>query len=238
MPWPLQLYMWGPIRNRILVRHDFYVEQVKKRALTNFKDQDIEAEARRHMESEYNAISRHADPDYIDQAQAAEWAQERGYAFYELLSDLRTQLHLSALAALFHRWEIELRNFIESELEHDVEAASARKVAWTGTLNEVLDILRQFGWDVAASDLFPKIDATRLIVNVHKHGKGPSLKELARTYPLYLSGPNGRENIEGIEPDMIDHEWLDLNQAQFDELAFNLRTFWEQFPERLWYPPR
>jgi hypothetical protein len=66
---------------------------------------------------------------------------------------------------------------------------------------------------------------------VHKHGKGQSLNELAASYPQYLRKPFGGLPIGSIMS--LDHEWLELSDSQFDDIATALREFWVSFPERL-----
>ena len=60
---------------------------------------------------------------------------------------------------------------------------AAAENAWR---RNVLDLLNDFGWDCRSLPSFSKIDACRLVVNVYKHGKGPSLEDLAKRYPEYL----------------------------------------------------
>jgi hypothetical protein len=146
---------------------------------------------------------------------------------------LKQQVILGALAGLYHQWEKELRDFIERELMHDVHKDEAMKLAWRGPITDVFDLLTEFGWEVRTRPFFPLIDACRLIVNVQKHGKGRSLEELNRDYPRYLRDPLGR-GLPTIIPDYLDHTLLTVSEEHFAEIAQALRTFWEEFPERLY----
>ncbi len=220
-----QLYMWSETRAHILKRHDFYVSQVKARVLSNFVD--IEGEATRFAEMEYERLCSIRGED-DDQGEAL----DRAESLCEQLHDLRKQMILGALAGCFHQWDKALREFLERELACTVEKKIARQYAWDC---DAFDLLKKFGWDCRADVFFPQIDACRLIVNVYKHGKGSSLERLAASYPVYVNAPKPRLGLRvSVVPKFLDHEWMEITEVQFDEMAHALRQFWECFPERLY----
>lgn len=228
-----QLYMWHGIRRLLLQRHDFYVAEVKRRVIRQFSD--IVGEAEHFGELEYARLS--SAPGYepndphAELAVMAEAATERAGSLYDLLSDLKKQMFRGALAGLYHQWDKDLRHFIERELRHNYGESFVQKIVWDAPVGSVFKMLREFGWDVTSSDFFPLIDACRLIVNVHKHGNGQSLRDLAERYPRYLNIPTtfgGKERIG----DGLKHEWLSVSSADFDAIANGLRAFWVAFPER------
>ena len=51
-------------------------------------------------------------------AAAAETAHEHGLEFYMLLSNMKTQTSLGAMASLYHQWDKDFRDFMERELSH------------------------------------------------------------------------------------------------------------------------
>lgn len=228
-----QLYMWQGVRQHILQRHDFYVEQVRTKVFSQFHD--IEGQAEAFANSEYDRLgSLPANCDDIDMSAIAELANDRAQELYGLLSDLNKQLVLGALAGVYHQWDKDLRDFIERELAHNYETDYVRKIVWDPNIGKVFDILDQFGWDVRAKAWFGDLEACRLIVNVYKHGKGRSLDELTRLYPIYLK--NILDEFGGIwatanrDP---NHEWLEVSDKEFENLVAALRTFWVEFPESL-----
>jgi hypothetical protein len=226
----LQLYMWVGQRRLILERYDFYVEQVKARVLAQF--QDVAGETERHSEAEYQRLGSLPGDEGSDMAEIAEIAADRAQTFYSLLSDLKKQMLLGALAGLYHLWDKELRDFVERELRNDNEPKEAYKAAWDPKGN-VLKKLAEFGWDCRSTGYFSRIDACRLVVNVYKHGTGPSLDELAARFPAYLDDGFTRGTWK-LAPGCLHHEWLSISEAQFDEIANALRQFWVEFPERLY----
>ena len=222
-----QLYMWSGKRDQILERHDFYIAQTRKRVLANFTD--IDGDAENFMRAEYDRLGAKFDHYPAD---VAEWVNERGQGYWALLHDLRKQTLLGALAGFFHQWDKELRDFLEGELSHNFEPKDVRQVAWSQNVKDIYDVLTEFGWDCRAGEFFTRLEACRLIVNVYKHGKGASLDQLAASFPEYRPHPFGPASASAFSG-APDHEWLEISEAQFDDLAKAIRSFWEVFPERL-----
>jgi hypothetical protein len=215
------------MKPHIVEKHDFYVTQIKERVIAQFKD--LEGDTDRYAEMEYRRLIGIAGDDNMDMADLAEMAHELAASHYELLSDLKEQVMLGALAGLYHQWEKELRDFIERELTTDSLAEQATKRAWSVSIMDIFRLLTDFDWDVLSEPFFPKIDACRLVVNVYKHGKGPSLNELRSKYPDYL-----HPRLSKPPSDYVDYQWLAISEQNFDEIARALRSFWIEFPERLY----
>jgi hypothetical protein len=223
-----QLYMGQPLRQRIMRRHDFYVAEIKRRVIAQFRD--IEGEAKHYFETEYERLGELPGDEHSDMEWIADAATDRAHAFYALLSDLKEQMILGALAGLYHQWDKDLREFIESELRHNYQQDFVAKIAWDSAVGNVFKILAEFGWDCTTTDFFTRIDACRLIVNVYKHGQGQSLSDLATRHPKYLDVPMKRPWSKNQH---LSHHWLSISDTVFDELADGLRAFWVAFPERL-----
>jgi hypothetical protein len=228
----LELYMWVGQRRLVLERHDFYVEQVKARVLAQF--QDVAGEAERHSEAEYERLGSLPGDEGSDMVEIAEIASDKGQVFYSLLSDLKKQMLLGALAGLYHQWDKDLRDFVERELRQHLKPTDAGKIAWDPNVGNVFDMLAEFGWDCRCAAFFRRIDACRLVVNGYKHGKGRSLDDLGTRYPEYLDDGFTKGTSWLLAPGYLDHEWLSISEPQFDEIADALRQFWVEFPERLY----
>jgi hypothetical protein len=227
-----QLHMTFGWRHHLIKRHNFLVEQMRGRILAQFAN--IEAEAEQYAEDEYVRIvsAPASEYDYRDMSDAAETANENSIEYYGLLDDLRKQATLSAVAGMYHQWEKELRKFVELEMRHYFKADAVKKHAWVKDVGNLFAILKELGWDCTALTSFSKIDACRLVVNVYKHGKGRSLDELNEKYPEYLNNPmRDFKLFDGH----LDHEWLEVSDAQILEFAAAIKEFWEKFPELLYW---
>ncbi len=220
--------MWIGTKAHLLERHDFYVAQIKTRVLSQF--QDIEGEAERYREMEYERLAELPGDEDSDMSAIADTAEDRGQDFYGLLADLKKQTILGALAGMYHQWEKDLRLFIERELRHAYEWETVQKIAWDANIGDIFKILEDAGWNVVSLNFFSLIDACRLIVNVYKHGKGTSLTQLSERYPEYLDVPSP---LSEFARRRLDHDWLSLTDVQFNQIADAMRTFWAAFPERL-----
>jgi hypothetical protein len=95
--------MYYRIREHILERHNFYVEQVQARILSQFPD--IEGEAEEYANSEYGRLAAAPAREDIDLSDLAEYAHERAIEHYGLLSDLKKQTLLSSIAGMYHQWD-------------------------------------------------------------------------------------------------------------------------------------
>lgn len=231
-----QLYMWRGTRAIFLERHRFYADQTRKRVLGQFSN--IEEEAQRYAADEYDRLGSipAGDDEGAGMDAIAEHAHEKGLSLYLLLNDLRKQTTLGALAGMYHQFEKDLRDFIERELTHTLPHAEATKLAWnSASIDKVYDILEEFSWPVRKQRWFPLLDSCRLVVNIHKHGKGASLMTLATKYPEYLEKPSGG-SIDVVTSDP-DYEDLDITETQFTAIEKAIEYFWQDFPERLYYPP-
>lgn len=230
MPAEPQLYMWNGLKEIVLTRHDFFVEQIKARVLGNFEN--IEAEADQKAEEVYEHLGSIPSWGEDDMSAAAETAFEAGYELYELLTDMRTQTMLGAVASLYHQWDKEFRHFLEHELCHTYDRDEVTKFCWRSPIGPLFDLLADFGWDVKQEAFYPQLDACRLIVNVYKHGKGGSLDDLAANYPQYLK--TSTQGLAGIAfLNVTDFKDLGVTLEEFDELANAIRSFWVNMPERL-----
>ena len=72
-------------------------------------------------------------------AAAAETAHEHGLEFYMLLSNMKTQTSLGAMASLYHQWDKDFRDFMERELSHAYEQSD---------INKLFDTVEEFGWPI------------------------------------------------------------------------------------------
>ncbi len=235
MPTELQLYLWSGARAIFLDRHTFYVTQLKSRLLAQFDD--LEQEADRFAEESFARMGRVVSYGETDPAEFAEAAYDEAVEHYLALVELRKQVLLGGLAGMYHQFDKQLREFIERELQHEVEPSWMERNLWAPPGDRVLDILEAFGWPVRSLPFYPQIEALQLVVNVYKHGKGRSLKELSEKYPDYVVDPVRAAGF-GHWRTALDHEWLTVTDVQLDAFAAAIRDFWQAMPERLTFEVR
>ena len=115
--------------------------QRKVRVLDCFDN--MEEEANRVAEEVYDRIGSAYSDGNGDMAAAAETALEHGQEFYMLLSDMKTQTTLGAMASLYHQWEKDFREFMERELPDTYDRDT--KSVWRSDINKLFDTLKSSG---------------------------------------------------------------------------------------------
>jgi hypothetical protein len=227
-------HMWEPFRQSLVDGHLFYVDQARKRLLSQFDD--IEAEADRAAEEWLEQSSRRFDPDRHDPGEFYEAANNAGIEFYQLLSDMREQTRLSVVGGMFHEWDKHLRDWLAREIQHWHRGDNAILKVWSADFGQIADLLESFGWNVRGADYFRTLDACRLVVNVYKHGEGKSLDELRNRFPEYLYDPFSGSGGAFSDTKYRDHTHLKVSDNQFQAFSDAILAFWRDVPEKVLEP--
>jgi hypothetical protein len=226
----IQMCSWS--RQEILDRHDFFIAEVRKRVFSQFIDVDGETDS--YADNEYRRLSSMPGSEHLDGGDISEIAIDRAQDFYCLLYDLKAQMLLGSIAGMYHQWEKELRRLLQIELSHDYDQKEVKSQVWKWTIDEVFEMLKEFGWNYKNFDHPSRLKACGLVVNVYKHGNGRSLNDLAKFYEEYINDPTSLSKDKSLfNPDYLDYRWLLVSETHFDEFAAALRAFWDDFPERL-----
>lgn len=226
------IYLNSMTRDLFLRKHAFFVKEVKARVLSQFVD--VEREAEEFMNQEYLRLGSRVGSGDVDMSHIADAASGNAEEFYALLYTMKMQLSLASLAALYHQWDKEFRDFMERELARGYDTKKIYELCWHPNIGHLFDVLKQLGWDVRNESFYRKMDACRLVVNVYKHGKGNSLDQLTAKYPIYLKTPfsDMPEAPEFLKIPRYDD--LKLSAEEFEDIADAFNSFWMAFPERLY----
>jgi len=223
--------MWRPIRQSLIKGHLFYVEQARKRLLSQFDD--MESEADRASEEWLEQRGRDFDPDRHDPGDIYEEAHYVGIEFYGLLSEMRDQTRLTVVAGMFHEWEKQLRGWLAREIERWHRGDSVALKVWSADFGEIAALLESFGWDLRSTDYFRALNVCRLVVNVHKHGEGKSLVDLTTKFPEYFDDPFKGADGALSKPKHRDHKHLKVSEDQFQTFSDAIVAFWRDVPENV-----
>lgn len=223
--------MWEPFRQSLIAGHLFYVNQARKRLLSQFDD--IKGEADKAAECWLEENGHYFDPDRHDPREFEERAYDASVEFYGLMCDLREQTKLSVVAGMYHEWDKHLRKWMTDEIRHwHIGGIVAEKV-WTADVGKLADLLESLGWRIRSQDYFSKLDACRLVVNIYKHGTGSSLNDLKQRYPEYLSDPLGHIGGAFSGMDYLDHTHLSVSDNQLQAFSDAIVAFWKDVPENI-----
>lgn len=223
--------MWEQHRKSLIAGHHFYVEQARKRLLSQFEN--IETEADKAAEDWLEQSSSRFDPDRHDPADFYEAANEAGIEFYGLLSDMRDQIRLSVVAGMFHEWDKQFRGWLVSEIHHWHRGDDVPLRIWKANFGEIVQFVEWIGWDIRNADYFRTLDACRVVVNVYKHGKGDSLDELKEKYAEYLPNPLSGFESTFLGKDHRDHTDLKVTEEQIHAFSDAIVAFWQAVPENI-----
>lgn len=223
--------MWEPFRQSLIKEHLFYVEQARKRLLSQFDD--IEAEAERAAAEWLEQSGQYFDPDRHDSIDFYEAANNVGIEFYGLLSDMREQTRLSVVAGMFHQWDKQLRQWLAREIQHWHRGGNATLKIWSAKFGEIANLLESFDWNFRSADYFRELYACYLVVNVYKHGEGKSLDELRNSFPEYLADPFNGFGGAFSDTKYRDHTHLTVSDNQFRSFSDAILAFWRDVPENV-----
>jgi hypothetical protein len=227
----LAFQMWEPMRQQWMAEHRFYVEQAKRRLLSQFDNIGVEAD---EASREYlKVISVRFDPDIDDPADVYESANDKEIEFYQLLSDMQERTRLGVIAGMYHEWDKKLRDWIVREVSVWHHGENAVKAIWSAEILAIFDLLRAFGFDARAVASYKRLDAMRLVVNVFKHGDGSSLDALKSLYPEFFHDPVAGISDSGVFWHFLDHTCMKVTDEQLDEFSEAILNFWTVVPKEI-----
>lgn len=223
--------MWEPHRQSLITGHLFYVEQARKRLLSQFED--IEGEADKAAECWLEANSGRFNPDFHDIDDFYEAAHDERVEYYQLLSDMRDRTRLSVIAGMYHEWDKQLHQWMVGQMRGWCSGDEFEKIVWKISLTDLADLVEPLDWAIRSKPYFAQLDASRLIVNVYKHGNGPSLEHLKCKYPEYLHNPVS-SLVGKTFLDTLSHEHLAVSDDQLQAFSEAIEAFWRDVPENIY----
>ena len=225
--------MWEPFRQSLIDSHLFYVDQARKRLISQFDD--IESAADKAADEWLERSKHRFDPDRDDPGSFYETANEVRIEFYGLLGGMRDQTRLSVVAGMLHGWDKQLRDWLVGEIKHWHSGDNIPLKVWSVDFGDIADLLESLGWKIRNASYFPVLDACRLVVNVYKHGEGKSFIDLKQNYPECLDAPfqSAGGAISGFE--YRDHTHLRVSDKQLQAFSDAIVAFWQGVPESI-YP--
>lgn len=226
--------MCSGFRSQLVEKHEFYVSQAKSRLLNQFTDETISKEADQIADESWKAKGRNFNPDYDDPTDGVEDAYQDGVWRYQLMTELRDSVRVNIIAGFFHEWEKNLRQWLVDEIRLWHHGEGTKLKIWKANFEELYELLECFGWDLKIAPWFAPLDSCRLVVNVYKHGDGPSLIRLDKAYPQFLVHPLA--DIFGEDSLLLDqksHEHMQVSDTDLDAFAYAITQFWKEVPENV-----
>lgn len=220
--------MWGGFREHLVASHAFFVAEARVRLLAQFNDASMTADADRFADAWLAKRAYRFDPDRDDPGADYEQAHDEGIEFYLRLEDLRKITQLSIIAGMYHEWEKQLRDWLAREMMRFAPGEHLRSAVWKETVGGIFDLLESLQWPLRSEPWFGDLHLCHLVVNVYKHGSGPSLTELTALAPRFSGQTPGHIHFM---TSALDHTNLKVDDGDIERFSDAIIAFWRAVPE-------
>jgi hypothetical protein len=218
-------YMWEPFRELLIQGHLFYVEQSKKRLLSQFDN--LEAEADKYAADWLNERDHLFDPHKHDPGDFQERAYDESLGFYQMLSDMRNRTILSIIAAIFHEWDKQLRDWLVKEVMHWHSGEAVKQAIWKVNFDDIIDFVDMALVKTKNTNHYLLLDKYRLLVNAYKHGEGDSFRELLSKHKEFFNPVFENQ----FEYGFFNYESIVVKDEHLDECSGAIVEFWKSIPQ-------
>lgn len=224
----IQIYFLEFFRNMYVESHKFYVDESKRRFLGSFKYFDTDFEAFEKSWLDKNLIEFEGESEEVFNY-AAELAKIN---YRENIDYLKQQTIFSIIAGMYHKWEVQLRDWLIENVALGEEREIFKKLLWKENIAFVFDFISSYGWDVKNQDFYKDLNICRMLVNVYKHGNGSSFDELLKHDFTFI---DEEVQIPLGENDINYWHFTDvkISEEHIDKFSSAIISFWSKFPERL-----
>jgi hypothetical protein len=209
------------------------VDTLRDRLLPAFSN--VEAEAKKKAEEEYDRLGSLPARENIDIADLAEKAFDAGLAHYQMMSGLRQGLQNMFAAALYHLFEQQVMLFHRREVL-DLAEAEDTKLFRQSVFR---DRLLRYAIDVKSFMSWPLIDELRLVANTVKHAEGDSAMELHSNRPELFVDPSlagmpfgdSKRLYRVFQPVMGEDIYVSLDDI--GRYANAVEQFWSELSDKM-----
>lgn len=227
--------LWTGKRTELIRQHDFRINECRH----TFEEP---SKAYKRAETQADEIYDSLSSVGVNPEDAHFEAMAAGLEMHEDVENNERLNRLGALSLAINEFEKAFRALMENELSQSYERTEIEAFCRHRPLKDLYRILEHSGWDLRSRPWFPMIECGCVVNNVLKHGPGHSLDRLAREFPHHLreywlvKGGKSDPVREALFATPVEKD-LDINVTEFDAIAAAIRSFWQEFPNRLKYEP-
>ncbi len=221
------LQMGGYFRELLIRSHKFYVEQAKKRLLSQF--QNIEEEAEKYSHEWLNQHSPMFDPDRYNADDFYDQATDEGLEHYQMLKDMQNRTRLSVISGMYHEWEKQLCGWLSKETDNWFIGNETKQAIGCINFSDLMDFLEGIGFQLKSTPCFASLDRCHLIVNAYKHGDGSAFKKIRKLHPEFIDTSINYSLLINVS----DLTEIVVSDAHVDEFSKAITDFWESVPENV-----
>lgn len=217
-------------RQRMLNAHNFYVEQAKKRLLSQF--QNIEKEADSYGEQYLDDAGKFFDPDRHDPSDIYEQAHDELCEFYHLLEEMQKNTLFSVIAGMYHEWDKQFRMWLTLQVSLWHSGNKLPEEIWSSSFQKIIELASTLGWIENQSTSIKSLELCSLIVNVYKHGNGISFNSIIEKHPYLLPTKSPELNkFYAHFKRKPDYTELGITEEHLEKFSAAIISFWKSIPE-------
>ena len=201
---------------------------------------NIEEEAKKIADEQYEEMGRYFNPDYHDAGDFAEQAWEKGLDYFEGMSLMGYNTKLMWCSTLYHFWEQQVRRFIYQEvnrthrfIDKNKKEIPFEKFCVRG-IDDIKEAFSDFNQNLEQLSSWEDINELRLLTNVIKHGAGWSATELEKLRPEFFNNAVLKINLLELYRNTLTNIVLSIQDEDFERYCNSLIKFWGELPERMY----
>src|SRR3546814_11359637 len=81
---------------------------------------------------------------------------------------------------MYHEWEKQLRDWLGKDMGELRLGKHTHAAIWRAVIGDIFDFLEMWQWPIRSRPYFHDLHLCHLVVNVYKHGAGPSFRSEER----------------------------------------------------------
>jgi hypothetical protein len=215
-------------RHVFAMQINYFCDAVETRFLPTFDD--LEEEADKVAEEEYDRLYDLADPDYFDDGDIAEQADDAGTDYYLSMEGVRQALLNLSVAALYHLFEQQCILFHRREVLDINERNDVSLIK----IKVFEKRLCSAGVNIRDLGAWQQIEELTCTANAIKHAEGKSSEKLRQMRPDLFRHPMAREETEVGSVSMspvfmpLAGEDIFLTVTDLNKYRKAVLDFWEQ----------
>lgn len=225
------LQMRSGFKETLISSHLFYIDQAKKKILSQFEDIENEANVEAGRWLTQRGVEIDPTLEYDESFYNLEASIKGGYL--DQLTIMMHQTRLSVVAGMIFEWEKQLRTWLVAEYKRLSYGEDKVKAIFNKNLDYLGKVLERHRCPVHDTTYFKKIAACHTVVNAYKHGNGKSFDDLKTLYPEYLQDPwQGGDFSPSIGMSYLNYRILFVTDLHIQEFSDAIIKFWKNVPDR------
>src|SRR3546814_1591414 len=114
---------------------------------------------------------------------------------------------------MYHEWGKQLRDWLSKDMGDLQLGKHTHAAIWRAVIGDIFDFLEMWQWPIRSRPYFHDLHLCHLVVNVYKHGAGPSFRGLKELAPGLVSKT---EDLPGFFLSALDYTDLKVSDDELE----------------------